>query len=222
MSIAVIVPSRGRPHNAVELIESWAATRIGDSRLFLAIDDDDPTVEEYPTDVPEWVTVVRGPRRRLGGTLNYIAPQLALFWPLIGFMGDDHRPRTRGWDLAIERACTELGVVYGNDLLQRQALPTAVFMDSRIVARLGWMVVPGMVHLFMDNLWKRLGEELGTLRYLDDVVIEHVHPAAGKAEWDERYVEANSGETWAHDEGLFNGWVGGAMVGDIERVRTGL
>jgi hypothetical protein len=223
MSIAVIVPSRGRPHNVVDLVRAWSETRGGDSRLFVMIDDDDPTADQYPTadDLPWWAQVHRGPRRRLGGTLNHIAPQLALTWPIVGFMGDDHRPRTPGWDLAVEQACGNLGVVYGDDLLQGAALPTAVFLDSLIVARLGWMVVPGMVHLFMDNLWKRLGEELGTLRYLPDVVIEHVHPVAGKAEWDDGYAEANADEVWSLDEALFRQWVDGQMAADLERVRTG-
>jgi hypothetical protein len=223
MSIAVIVPSRGRPGNIVELVEAWAQTRTSDSRLFVMIDDDDPTAEQYPTaeQLPSWASIHVGPRRRLGGTLNHAASQLALTWPIIGFMGDDHRPRTRGWDVRIEQACTDLSVVYGNDLLQGQALPTAVFLDARVVARLGWMVVPGMVHLFMDNLWKRIGEELGTLRYLDDVVIEHVHPVAGKTEWDAGYAEANSGETWSHDEALYQGWLAADMAQDIARVRTG-
>lgn len=224
MSLAVIVPSRGRPQNVVDLVEAWAETRTADSRLFVFIDDDDETVDDYltPEQLPSWAQIHRGPRRRLGGTLNYAAPQLAMMHPIVGFMGDDHRPRTRGWDTRIEMACTDLGVVYGNDLFQRQALPTAVFMDSRIVARAGWFVLPGMVHLFMDNLWKRIGEELGTLTYLDDVVIEHVHPAAGKGEWDAGYTEVNSGHVWSHDEAIYVDWREHAMAGDIQRIRTGL
>ena len=49
-----------------------------------------------------------------------------------------------------------------------------------------------MRHLYLDNFWKHLGEQTGGLRYLGDVVIEHLHPVAGKAPWDHRYAAVNA------------------------------
>jgi len=217
--IGVIVPSRGRPRNVVELVEAWAETRSGEADLLICIDDDDPLNGQYLTadQLPKWAKIISGPRRRLGGTLNFAAPAIAERYEMVGFMGDDHRPRTPGWDRMISEvgASTYLAVAYGDDLFQHAALPTAVFMDSRIVRRLGWMVLPGQTHLFMDNLWKTLGEQLGALRYLPDVVIEHVHPAAGKGEWDAGYAEVNAGPVWEADEALYKEWVAYRMPGDI-------
>lgn len=222
-SIAVLVPSRGRPRNAVALIEAWAATSDGVADLIVAIDDDDPTVDDYPsTDLPPWVQVVRGPRRRLGGTLNQLAPDLAKAYDIVGFMGDDHRPRTNAWDAAVEAEMRPGGVVYGDDLIQHSNLPTAVFLDSRIVRALGWMVVPGMTHLFLDNLWKTLGEQLGTLTYLPHIVIEHVHPIAGKAEWDDGYAQANADDVWENDAGIYRRWTVTQMSDDIAKIRAAL
>jgi hypothetical protein len=227
MSMAVIVPSRGRPQNVEALIEAWGDTWDGNNTtatLIVAIDTDDPEFENYPHpgNVPSWVKVHHGPRRRLGGTLNHLAPFTAERYDVVGFMGDDHRPRTGGWDFDIERAMVPGGVVYGNDLIHGSNLPTAVFMDSRIVRTLGWFVIPGMTHLFMDNLWKTLGEQLGTLRYLPDVIIEHVHPIAGKAEWDAGYVECNTPDIWQHDEALYREWVAFQMPADIAKIRAAL
>jgi hypothetical protein len=145
-------------------------------------------------------------------------------YDVVGFMGDDHRPRTLDWDHTIAAiAKREPGsVIYGNDLIQGAALPTAVFMDARIVRALGWFVVPGMTHLFMDNLWKTLGEQLGTLRYLPEIVIEHVHPIAGKAEWDDGYREANDGAVWEHDEAIYNEWIAFQMPADIATIKAAL
>lgn len=226
MSMAVIVPSRGRPQNIDALIDSWGCTWTGDNttaNLLVAVDNDDPTLDEYRRiDLPSWAKMVEAPRLRLGGTLNFLTPHLAAMFDVVGFMGDDHRPRTAGWDFDIERYMVPNGVVYGNDLIQGANLPTAVFMDSRIVRALGWFVIPGMVHLFMDNLWKTLGEQLGTLRYLPDVVIEHVHPIAGKAEWDDGYREANDGAVWEHDEALYKEWIAFQMPTDIARIKAAL
>lgn len=228
--IACIVPSRGRPGNIRELIEAWGKTTTGHADLIIAIDKDDPEFDNYPPpiELPEHVMVHHGPRLRLGGTLNKLA-RIAVRregggYDAIGFMGDDHRPRTAGWDAQIAEAleARPLGVVYGDDLVHGPGLPTAVFMDSRIIRTLGWMVYPGMTHLFFDNLWKRLGEELGTLTYLDDVIIEHCHPVVGKAAWDAGYAEVNSQEVWAHDEALFNEWVAKHMAADVARLKASI
>lgn len=227
--IACIVPSRGRPGNIVELVEAWRDTVTIDvfgetfMQLYVYVDDDDPTLAEYQAiEMPRWAVLRVGPRLRLGGTLNEAIKILGNITASVGFMGDDHRPRTVGWDRLIAEAldARKLGVVYGNDLVQGRNLPTAVFLDSRIVRTLGWMVYPGMIHLFFDNLWKRLGEELGTLTYLNDVVIEHCHPIAGKADWDDGYQEVNSTETWTHDEQLYNEWVGQHMAADIALLKA--
>lgn len=222
-TIAVMVPSRGRPRNIDGMLEAWDHTATGPAEMFVCVDDDDPTLDEYRAiELPLWARLFVGPSERLGGALNRVAHVLAEFYDQVGFMGDDHRPRTEGWPCDIEAAFAPGSVVYGNDLIQGAALPTAVFLDARIVRTLGHFVLPGQQHLWMDNYWKTLGEQLGTLRYLPDVVIEHLHPIAGKAEWDEHYTANNSAATWEHDEALYKEWVAHQMPHDVARIREAL
>lgn len=227
MSMAVIVPTRGRPDNARRLIDAWTETRADlGAHLYLCVDGDERDLyADLPVD-DDHVSLVVGPdRRRLGPWLNAMAVDVddeQHGYQVIGFMGDDHLPRTADWVDRILEAMVPGGVVYGNDLIQGAALPTAVFMDARIIRTLGWFVLPGMTHLFMDNLWKTLGEQLGTLRYLPDVIIEHVHPIAGKAEWDAGYREANDGAVWEHDEAIYREWVAFQMPADIARIKAAL
>jgi len=224
--IAVVVPSRGRPGNIAALIEAWRTTSHGYATLDVVVDEDDPCVDEYTRlDLPGGDTWVIEPRR-LGGALNYVCPQIAEreHVDMVGFMGDDHRPRSDGWDIVIDTAGMDAppAVVYGNDLVHGPGLPTAVFMDARIVRTLGHFVLPGQIHLWMDNYWKTLGEQLGTLRYLPDVVIEHVHPITGKAEWDEHYIANNAHAVWENDERIYKEWVATQMPADIARVKAAL
>jgi len=164
---------------------------------------------------------------RLGmcGQLNAVTPRiLAQATPpvtIIGFMGDDHRPRTVGWDQAIIDAMPPLGVVYCDDGFQGPNLPTSVFMDAELIRRLGWMVPPGIGHLFCDNAWKTLGEALGTLVYLPDVLIEHMHPHAEKAPMDAGYAEVNSARQWEADEAAFRRWMAADLPRDIARAKAG-
>ncbi len=221
-----LVPTRGRPERAGELVDAWDSTRRGPGRLVLGVDDDDPKLGGYlaleAAGLPDWCEMVVGPRLRLGGTLNALAPRYAVRAG-VGFMGDDHRPRSIGWDAVVgeQLAATPGGVVYGNDLLQGAALPTAVMCDAVIVRALGYLVPPGMVHLWLDNYWLELGNRLGTLRYRADVVIEHEHPITGRVQWDDGYREANASHVWEADERLFKQHVAsGELAAAVELVHA--
>lgn len=220
----VIVPSRGRPHNIAELIEAWMETDAT-AHLWVWVDEDDPVVDEYRAiELPNWASLTVGPRLRLGPTLNLVAQFAIIYTDVVGFMGDDHRPRTVGWDqrlfdAALASAPTP-GIAYGNDLVQGENLPTAVFMDAWVVGALGYMVPPGMTHLYLDDFWKLLGQRLGTLTYLPDVVIEHCHPTAGTAPNDQGYAEVNHPSMYAHDKAIFDEYVATRLDADVAKLQA--
>jgi hypothetical protein len=227
--LCVIVPSRGRPDNVKRLVDSWKETGAT-ADLLVAMDNDDETwtVEDGEAIMDagyDFLTLTWGPRIRMGPTLNREARALAGQYRYLGFMGDDHLPRTPEWDKRIcegLESCWGAGIVYGNDLFQGINLPTAVFMDSRIVQTLGYMCPPEQTHLYLDNAWKSWGQQMGPkrLKYLPLVVIEHIHPhAEGKAEWDDRYEEVNSPEMYAHDLEAWNQYQLGQMIFDVEKLR---
>lgn len=223
--IALIVPSRGRPNNIDRLHNAITATasRVD---LIVAVDNDDPYLPGY-RDIharhDQGFALGVGPRLRLVGTLN--ATALAVEHRYVGFAGDDHMPRTKGWDeqyLAVLDEIGPGGIVYGNDMIQGEALPTHVVMDRRIVDALGFMAPPQLQHLYVDNFWKDLGETLGTLRYLPDVLVEHLHPVAGRAEWDATYSETNAGERYEADEAAYREYRATRFDADMQRVREAL
>lgn len=219
----VVVPSRGRPANVTALIGAWKQTRTY-AQLLIVADHDDDVLDGYYGAVetaPDWVTLAVTERKRLGPTLNEYAVSNSSLYDIIGFMGDDHRPRTPGWDRRLATAIAALGGVglaYGNDLIQGVNLPTAVWMSSCIVETLGYMVPPGMIHLYLDDFWKALGLRLQRLAYLSDVVIEHMHPVAGKAEWDDRYAEVNAGSMYENDGRVFQAYLQHTLQADAEKI----
>lgn len=214
MSLLVIVPSRNRPQSIKRLLQAWQDTgAVAD--LLVAVDNDDHALAEYKK---LDCNLVVGPRLRLGPTLNAVAVAEAGKYGAVGFMGDDHLPVTKNWDVAVERALEASMMVYGNDLLQGANLPTAVFMWSHIVKRIGYMVPPGMVHLYLDNFWLALGQSLNSIQYLPSVIIEHLHPSAGKADSDAGYEEVNAPSLYDHDGGLFHNYVATQLAADVEKI----
>lgn len=217
--MTILVPSRGRPENIIRLMDAWSTTTTRDTRLLVLVDDDDPKLDEYLA-IPS-VDIQVGPRLRIGGTLNVVAPEIAKTSRNIGFMGDDHLPRTKGWDETFINELDKLkvGVVYGNDLAHGVNLATSVTMTSNIISTLGYMCVPGSIHLFLDNFWMEIGR--GTnITYFGDVTIEHVHPLFQKAPSDNTYIEANSPEVWGADEATFKNYVATQLQDDLQKLRT--
>lgn len=205
--LAVVVPSRGRPEAAFELMAAFAATCTADTELVIAVDDTDPALDAYRAAASR-CTLVVGPSTTMVEALNQAVagyPETAREPFAFGFMGDDHRPRTVGWDARYLETLRDLGVgmVYGDDLLQREKLPTQIAMTTDIVRALGWMAPPALVHLAVDNWWLELGQRAGCIRYLPDVVVEHMHPVAGKAEWDDGHRRVNQPAMYHQDLATF-------------------
>jgi len=212
MNTAIIVPSRHRPHNIKELQQSLIDTETM-SRLFVVVDEDDETIRDYydlENNFTEVLTFERG-RKGMADPLNNAARQLITDerWEYFIFVGDDHRPRTLQWDKVWRTNLDDLatGLVYGDDLFQREQLPTAIGMTRSIVEELNGMIPEGFAHLYLDNFWLRLGQDLNAIRYLPKTVIEHLHPIAGKGDWDAGYQEVNSVEINNADSQMFHTYI---------------
>lgn len=233
MSVVVVMPSRGRPERAYSAIDAIRQTAVLISTsVILAVDANDPCWYDY--------AAIAGQRRLQAGpevtlvtlrgdetgdlvrATNTVSMRVARSDPdsIIGNLGDDHFCRTPGWDRLITEALTQPGIAYGDDLLQGQNLPTAPFVSASIVNALGWYFLPTLRHMFVDDALKTIGEAAGILRYLPDVVIEHLHPGAGKAQIDAGYVRADA--STEADRQAFDLWRETWLADDLSAVRTAL
>jgi hypothetical protein len=227
--IATLCVSRNNPKALMEALVSHSDTAMDATSRFVAVlDADDPRLHEYAEmleDVSYDLCIV--PRDRTGWmnlALNYAALIYAERVDVVGFIGDDHRFRTKGWDRIVGKVLSDQGggFVYGNDLYMGDHLPTQVFVSSPIVRALGWMGLPEARHLYLDNTWKYLGENSDSLFYLPDIIIEHMHPVAGKGEWDDNHKRVNTDEMYGHDRHVYEEWVAFRGPADVEKVRLAL
>lgn len=228
--LMVIVPSRSRPHTVAELVEAMEHTCTTPVMLVVAIDDDDPQAEEYRAEVRNLAKV--GARVRLAsqpsGTmvsaLNSVALQAAEHAnapAAMAFMGDDHRPRTSGWDRAYLDTLAGLpGIVYGNDKVQGARLPTQFAVSTAVVRALGHMAPPVLAHLYVDNYWLTLGRAAGCISYLPHVVVEHLHPVAGTAQWDEGYRRVNAPTMYHRDRTAYNAYIAAHLDREVLALRA--
>lgn len=236
--LTVIVPSRGRPGSVARQLAAWTHTRAFEhARLLYAVSLDEIDVyrhtvlaalqelvdeEQHP---PMAGVVSTGSTlvRALNSTALLLTGQMIDQWAgsrHIGFMGDDHLPRTAGWAgryvseldaLVAERG---VGMVYGDDGLRGERLCTEWAVSASWVTALGRMVPALVTHMFCDNAMLDLGRAAQCVRYLgsgsDPVRIEHMHPLAKgadgqpKSQMDDTY-RASQG-TFEDDRRIYIRW----------------
>jgi hypothetical protein len=225
--LAVIVPSRGRPQNIADLVTAWDATSTCAASLVVAVDDDDPELGGYRDlglelrgDITLAVQEAPG---TMVAALNQAARVAASRHFAVGFLGDDHRPRTRGWDAAVLAELKQLGtgVVTGPDGYREDHLPTWCAMTSNIIRTLGYMAPPGLKHLAVDNAWLTLASAIGAFSYLPGVLVEHMHPFAGKAQMDAGYARVNAGSMYSTDLAEFERWIREDLPAAVEKLGAG-
>ena len=222
--LLVITPSRRRAARLREMVTATLELSAAQTDIAVCVDEDDPEREGY-ADVC-WENRPRviwhcGPRQSLTGWTNVIAPAGARKYRALASLGDDHLPRTPGWDsllLAAIDAMGGTGIAYGDDGIFREGLPTAPVISSDIVRALGWMCLPDCRHMAVDLAWKDLGLGAGCLAYVPEVSIEHVHPCAGKAAWDQTYATSEAGKE--EDRAAWERWRENGMADDVARIRA--
>lgn len=222
MSLLVILPSRGRPQQAKETLDTFIATRtLPDTNIVLVSHKSDPFYRDYKK-LPCFVTQF-DEGTTLTAKLNLAAAKWASEYDYIQFTADDIRYRTLGWDEIITSGMRERNAAfgYGNDL-SRPDLANHVFADTRAVRALGWFALPTSKHLFLDDAWGAMGRELGTLVRFDSAVIEHLHPFYGKGDMDEGYVETNTKKRYDEDGEAFRHWLANSLHKDVEAIRKAM
>lgn len=213
--MAMLIPSRNRPEAATEALQSVLTHAYLETDAFILYDEDQEDLYghiELARSTPKFGS--------MNACLNHWAVTFAQEYDFIGFMGDDHRVRTANFDaLLVDSIGDREGIAYGNDLLQGEALPTAVVLSSGIIKALGFMSPPKLKHLFMDNFWLTIGHHLENANYVPEVIIEHLHFVNGKAEQDAGYLAVNNPAIHNHDQEVFRAYVVNELETDLRKVR---
>lgn len=213
--LLVIIPTRGRPEAVDKVMNAWQDTGAFQVAEPLWLwDADDPRAGGYMDRLIHWAPMLR--ERRISAwmpmvhKLDLLAAEYARDGNHrhIGFAGDDHLPRTHGWaqDMAWALDWMGTGIVYPDDGYQHERLASSWAMTADIVRALGRMVPAPVEHLYCDNSIMDLGQAIGRLQYLPDVLVEHMHPVAGKVETDEQYERVNGREQYAKDRPAYKAW----------------
>jgi hypothetical protein len=194
-TISLLLPTRGRPALVRRLFESVAAMTARSERLevILYVDEDDAGSHDLDSRDFKVVRII-GPRLSMG-EYNSACLQRARGDILI-LANDDMVIRTRAWDdkvVAMHAGFADgIYLAYPNDLFKNSRLATFPILSRRCCEVLGDPYPSAYRGAFIDahlfDLFKRLQHAgYDRIRYMQDVVFEHLHYRSGKAEYDETY-----------------------------------
>lgn len=239
--LVAIVPTRERSESVMPMATAFRHTCTADTRLVFVVDADDARLDDYRANVAivteaatfaglglavDLYVCFRQPRSIVTALNDAVLAYLDRVDPdAVAFLGDDHRPRTVGWDRAYLDELDSIGggFVYGNDCVQGQRLPTQIGVSAKIVRSLGYMAPPTLTHLYVDDWWLTVGRMSGRLRYLPDIVVQHCHPCAGTGVPDAGYERVNSQAMYDRDRAAFGRLLAdGEIEADVELIRAAL
>lgn len=215
--IAIFCPTRSKPNFAADLALSYTKRPHEHSELILVIPQDQDSL--YP--------VIPGTLRRLHpftgitGVVkpsNWASAQL-LDYDHLALINDDMLFRTEDWEARVLRSLETHWLCYTNDLHQGPNLCGLFFVRSDVVRALGWFHPPMMKHLCVDCVWTDFCREVGGTEYLPDVVIEHIHPHAGKRPMDEITGSLNAGPEYTEAHRVWNVYKQQQLAQDVAKIR---
>jgi hypothetical protein len=191
--ILIILPTKNRLEDFKIFAESWVKTTEGKSDVLVVINFDDNTYDDIKEKYP-FIYERVNPGSVLE-ILNQMSVKYSKEYKYISFMEDDCNFVTKKWETSFIDKLKEIGdygIVWGDDLINREYIVGLPFMDSKIIDVLGYMSPPEIKYLWVDHFWKKLGMDLGTLFYFSNIIVEHRHYSTGKRKKDEISVVVDS------------------------------
>ncbi len=221
--VGLVVPSWGRPDQCFKMIERAAVTAEGNVSYVVVVDRDEKQIDRYRHLFGPTVIEQEGKGHVAAINAGAAALMDDLDVTHLIKMDDDHWPITAGWDVKLLEALDWLGgvgIAYGDDLRNGPSVPTVALMNREIVEALGYMGLPELEHMYVDQVWRDLGRVSGRLVYRSDVVIQERHWTLGLSEKDETYERTNTDAQYARDLMYFKAYCQDrfGLVHDAERI----
>ena len=190
MKISLLTPTRFRPLQMEHLIKSaylLSNWKHGIEFIFYVDLDDTVSINTlvrlsnfYPL---RWV---EGERIVLSQMWNECYKEAS--GEIMMHCGDDIVFGTDGWDDIVRKAFEEyddrIVLVYGNDCIHGPNLATHSFLHRNWIETVGYFLPPYFVSDYNDTWLTDVARKINRLKYVPELITEHMHFSVGKASMD--------------------------------------
>lgn len=196
MKIGLFCPTRKRPSSLSRLMNSafTLADNPGRVKFRLYVDSDDVVTQEFlktkvRNDLYTGVIEDHG-TRHLSDMYNVLFENSDD--DVMVQLGDDTIMRTKGWDTLIENAFLEhedrLLLVYGRDEIHNEKFAAHYALHRNWIETVGYASPPYFSADWSDTWTFEIAKEIKRTKFLNDLVIEHLHWTQGKSQIDETTI----------------------------------
>ena len=198
-----LLPTFGRPHLLARIFEAPGGMP---ECLVVYLTEDDPEFDKNMAicrERGENFGVMKS-TSRLGDVLRCFTKDFP-HEKTYGLVTDDHWPITPGWWEKLEEAAGNKYIAHAVDPEDTSPLPGAPCFGGDLVRAMGTLAPGGMLHNYIDNAWRTIGEDFGIIRPCLDVLVQHHHPVRGQASQDATHLRGS----WdiEMDEARFRAWL---------------
>jgi len=212
--LLVRMPTRARPAQAIEVLEKYRNMAMGPVAIEVIIDEDDILCNDTQflqriADLDCVVTVARHANKIAACNAGRVDD-----WSILVLASDDMHPIVRGYDLKIMSAMEKHfplndGSLCFNDGYNRDHVRpgdvvtcTLPVLGRHLYEDYGRIVYhPEYRSIYCDTDQTYLFTRMNRMVFIDEILIEHRHHAAGKARFDELYQFNTRHDD--HDHALF-------------------
>lgn len=223
--ISLIAPTRKRPHLVRKVLKSISDTVSNPKNidiLFYIDDDDSVTIAEIDKIINEFaeldISYKIGKRMWISKYVNELYPLTNS--PLLMAFSDDLEFKTKNWDVIVnnefDKVPDQILLVYPKDTIQNEKVATLQFVSRKAIDIVGYFSPPYFEVWYGDMWLHEIYKQLGRLKYLPEVIIEHQHFVNFKRLFDETDRDqqpkiAGAGRVWHRKKHL--------IAEDIEKLR---
>lgn len=237
MRAAIFLPTLNRVALVKNFIQSYNKTKTK-IPLWIVTDHTDPSLNEYTKlELPDGAKLIITHAVSMGDKARELWPELKALDALV-ILNDDHECVTENWDDKVLSKITGTNVVCTNDgYVAPNRICGAICFSGKVLRTLDYLFLPGMHHLFSDDVWNVLFAQAGCCQILMDVMVKHNHAYQDQSRIDDTYVKVNGpkglingqgvGGFWPNDKKVFEEWMKDGMGKDLKKIvslqpKTGL
>lgn len=204
MNLAILTPTRGRPHR-FKIFNDSVKSLVSDNsllKMYYYIDEDDIKLEEYKSTnimYPENSFITVGPPDSISKTWNIIAKKAIDDGADVLIMGnDDLIYKTKNWDIIlkeeIKKFPDDIYCIWFNDDLMRASHCAFPIISKKWYNCLGYFT-PGVFHFGYNDTWIwEIGKKLKRAHFLNSVTAEHRHISRNPELNDDTYRRVRQGK----------------------------
>jgi hypothetical protein len=186
-----LLPARERPESLRRFCRLYAETKASTPGVVMVDHDDTTDYASIPLP-PGWTYYV-AKNTCPADTFRHWMRDNFKDQKWVGFCTDDVIPITPEWDTALIGSLGgQVHVVSGNDRWMAPARMTPPHVYTGDVLRaVGYMFIPTLKYLFLDDMWENIGRQTGCWRIRMDVLFEHRNAMKHPELQDEIYHKIN-------------------------------